>query len=229
MNEISNKTLAILLIVAMAVTLFTSLYTLNIISAGKPLSTGRATTGTGEVNLTIESAKSIVLRGLTTIDFGSGYVNTSCTAHGTYANLTVDATGYTDQGDCWTSATANPPNQPTQPFRIENNGNQNVTLQIKCPEPSSFFSGYSGGNQYNISWKARANETSVSCPAASLDSTWGTCTGSYENVCTGTNFNYFTDQHASEYDEIAVDFNVVIPSGLTPNEYKNASITFLAS
>lgn len=225
MDDISNRTLALLLVTAIVISLGTTVYTLNMLGQGASGPTGRASSDTGQVNLTVESTLSIKLNGLNKIDFGSGYVNSSC-IRGTSANLTVDASGYADQGDCWASQVV-APNEPTQPFRIENDGNQNVTLQIRCPDPRAFFmSGstpYGGANPYNLTWKGRANETSVACPAASLTSTWGQCSGSFQTVC-NTNFNYFPDSA----DEVAVDINVVIPVGLTAQEYKNASITFRA-
>ena len=76
MKEISNKTLTILLVIAIAVSLggaFTSLSRLAAISA-LPI-TGFATSGTGKVNLSITETTSVAISG--NIDFGSGYINST--------------------------------------------------------------------------------------------------------------------------------------------------------
>ena len=227
MNDISNRALALLLVSAIVISLGATVYTLNKLESSK-LPTGMAQSGLGTVNLTVESTLSILMQGLTIIDFGKGYVNSSCT-YPTFANLTVNDLGYTDNGDCWTSMVS-PPNQPNQPFRIENDGNKNATLAIACPAPGIFFSGYTGGNAYNLSFKGRNNKTN-SCRAANLNSKWTIC-GSYgtgfQNICNETAFNYAPSGPTGN-DEIAVDINIVIPDGLGFQEYKNSTITFRAT
>jgi hypothetical protein len=222
MDNISNRALAILLVTAIIVSLGTTVYTLNKVDKRNYL-TGKLSTDIGKVNLTVESTISIVLRGLTVMDFGKGYVNSSC-PYVTYANLTVKENGYTDTGDCWTSISGTLPNTPTQPFRIENDGNQNVTLAISCPAADTFFSGYVGGNLHNLSFKQRNNETN-SCAAVAGTGNWTACSGAAsQTICGGTKFNY-----ADTSDEMAVDFNIVIPDGLSFQEYYNSTITFRAS
>ena len=78
MKEISNKTLTILLIVAIAVALGGTFTSLSMLSRIKAPVTGLATSGTGKVNLSITSATSIVVSG--NIDFGSGYMSDPRTA-----------------------------------------------------------------------------------------------------------------------------------------------------
>ncbi len=72
MEEISNKTLAVLLVMALAISLVGTLISLDRI--GRMGVTGAATSGTGAVNLTVSITAAITLIN-NTVFWGSGYVN----------------------------------------------------------------------------------------------------------------------------------------------------------
>ncbi len=77
MEQISNKTLAILLVMAIVISLTGTVISLNKIGRiriANPEATGAATTGTGAVNLTISMTAAITLVN-NTVFWGSGYVN----------------------------------------------------------------------------------------------------------------------------------------------------------
>jgi len=235
MDDISNRTLAILLVTAIVVSLSLTLGVLNKLETG---TVGRATTDTGQVNLTVESTLSIILRGSSVIDFGSGYVNESDSnclwsawGNSYHANLTVEYQSYNDEDNCWVSQSGTP-NQPTNPFRVENDGNQNVTLEVEFPHPDAFFetaTEATGSNLRNISFRARANETNA-CGGGLSSPTWTFVSGVAQQICGGANkFRYNPEGPAGQGDEIAVDVRVIIPAGLSAQEYKNDTITFTAS
>ncbi len=229
--ELSNKFLAVLVVLAIAMSGFSTILLLNKLS-GITVSpekiTGRAQEDYGKINLTVESTISIRLLESTLIDFGSGYVNTSdllCNWGGgsTHANLSVtDDGGYVDDNNCWVSQTIEPP-EPDQPFYIENDGNQDVQLDINCPSAGTMFSGYAGHNRKNLTWFGSENETN-SC--SGVLTTTGVCDGTDQTICSV--FEYHQPAEEGNGDEIEVGIGVIIPDGLSVQEY-NSTIMFTAS
>ena len=216
MNDISNRTLAILLITAIVVSLGASVYTINVLP-GLTGITGRASTGSGNVTLAVSTTVSIVMNA-DEVDFGSGYVNTSKAGCADNATLRAGAT-YADSGggDCWTAS------ETPGPLVVENDGNRNITLTVTGPVVAAFFSSYPGSYEYNFSWQMRNNE-SGSCDeiTAGADS-YQPFDGTAQSICTNMDFE------PSSSDEIAVDIEVKIPADLDPGTYENATITFTAA
>jgi hypothetical protein len=216
MDDISNRTLALLLVTAIVVSLGATVYTLNNIGRVRAPA-GRAASDIGNVSLQVSNQVSIVLNS-DTIDFGTGAVNTSCTdiqtAGKTYANLTAGSS-FTDSTDCWTGATT-----PTS-FLVENNGNLNATLYLRGPANTSFFNGYSGTNEYGIQLESRDSEAG-SCVDSSFQSTWRDLSDNSTPIC---NQLAWDPQTA---DELAVDINVRIPKDLQTGTYANSTIQFYA-
>ena len=238
MDDISNRTLALLLVTAIVVSLGTTVYTLNVMS-GVRLPTGRAGSELGEVNLSVESAISILLWN-STIDFGVGFVNTTgvkaplCT---NWANLSIRWAGgptagtYADTGgsDCWNSFISGQPTEPTHPFTIENEGNQNVTLFITGPTPLDFFNNEAGLTEpayYNLSWQGENMEANACSVAGDFETGWTTFSGAQQTVCANERYGFVAGA-----DDLAINIAVQIPtSGLSVGtEYKNSSITILAT
>ena len=228
--KLSNKALALLVILAMSLSLFSTLSLLNkfhsIVPSPEEL-TGKAQNVQGEVNLTVEGAISIILHN-STIDFGLGFVNTSKTGVCVDdANLSINYSStpiYLDEDDCWTSFTSGQPTQPTNAFTIENEGNQNVTLEVYGPHPTDFFSGVTASSaHYNLSW-AGHNIEGNAC-SSGLVTTWTAFNGTVQTICPSDYFGFVAGA-----DDMAVHIRVQIPSyGLGFTEYKNSSIEFQAS
>ncbi len=212
MDDISNRTLAILLVTAIVVSLGATVTTLNRLSTG---ATGRANYDMGDVSLEVSDTVSIILLN-DTIDFGSGYVNDSCGGGGaTNAVLTAGAT-YTDTNDCWTAT-----EEPTS-LHIENDGNRNVTLKVYGPTNLSFFDGYGDTNPNGIEFQARDYEVG-SCDT----STGQTFQDSWLNFG-GTNQTICEDFQYQGTDELAIDVRVVVPVDLGTGVYQNSTIEFTA-
>ena len=219
MDDISNRTLAILLVTAIVVSLGATVSTLNRLSTG---ATGRANYDMGDVQLQVSSTVSILLLN-DTIDFGSGYVNDSCAVpSGTVNNATLTAAAaYTDPYNCWLLA----PETPTS-LHIENDGNQNVTLKVYGPTNASFYSvsdvAYGGTNPHALLFQARDYE------AGSCDVSTG---GTFQNAWIdfkGQNRTICDDFLYSGTDEIAFDIRVIIPEDLPTGTYQNSTIEFTA-
>ena len=218
MDNISNRTLAILLVTAIVVSLGATVTTLNRLSSGP---TGKANYDMGEVQLEVSDTVSIILLN-DTIDFGSGYVNDSCGGGGaTYAVLNAGATyNDTDGDDCWTASET-----PTS-IHIENDGNLNVTLKVYGPTNLSFFTTggapYGESNPYGIEFRARDYEAG-SCDTSTggtFQQTWLNFGGQNQTIC--------DDFQHSSTDELAIDVRVVIPSDLGSGVYQNNTIEFTA-
>ncbi len=216
--EISNKLLALLVVVAMglsAVSTFTLLSRLSIIQAQEPF-TGKATSQQGTVNFTVQSSVSIVLTN-SIVDFGSGFVNTSkC---GTNATLFAGATyNDTENNDCWVDTV----NAAPVSFNIQNDGNRNVQLQVIGPDQRAFLN-YSGSYPNNLTWRARNNESTSCVGGATFQTAYTDFGGALKTVCSNMTFQ------PNNQDEIAVDIQIVIPADITPGKRENSTVDFQAS
>lgn len=219
MDDISNRTLALFLVTAIIVSLGATIYSLNRFTTMGISATGKATE-TGKVNLSVQNSISILLL-TSVVDFGTGYVNVSCseilTGGKNFSNLTAAAT-FTDNTDCWTGSTL--PNG----FVVENNGNVNVSIAVRGPTLASFFNSYSGPYKYNLTVIARSNETN-SCADGLVS--WPTYApreiSSNATLCGRLKF------YPDSSDTLAVDVNILVPLDLSSGTYENSSIEFYAA
>ena len=121
-NDITNKTLATLLVVAIAVSV---IGTFLVVSKPSGITGAAQTTGTGNVNLSITGIIAIAVSG--NINFGAGSV-TAGQASATLDSSVVNATN----GD-WAFA--------AQYITIENQGNKNVVLVANSGSTAADFIG----------------------------------------------------------------------------------------
>ncbi|NTV23365.1 MAG: hypothetical protein HGA85_03245 [Nanoarchaeota archaeon] len=215
MEDISNRTLALFLVTAIIISLGTTVYTLNKLSGG---TTGRASTDSGNVTLTVQQDLSILLN-VDTVNWGAGAINaTKCNNATLTAGAAYNVPATADPNDCWTNNSLAP-----GPLLLENNGNVNASVSVVGPVSGDFFNGYAGFMQANLSWEMRNNETTACTEIVTAASNWQEFTGGSQGIC--DNMRYFPENQ----DEIAIDMkvfmNVSIPSGTT---YENSTITFTA-
>ena len=220
MAEISNKFLAFVVVLTIGLSVLSTTTLLNKISIlrTEPITevTGKASTDNGNVSLRVTQDLSIILN-TDLINFGSGFVNetndpTNC---GDNATLTVETGSYTNRNQCWTNWTASP-----TPFEIENNGNVNVTLDVKGPTSNSFFGGFADAWLY---FKSSEGTESGVCPEIALNAAYQEFSGSSDDrICDNM---AFTPVGA---DEMHLHVQVVIPAQLDPGAYSNGSIEFTA-
>ena len=178
MAEISNKTLALLLIVAIIISLGGMLITLNRLSKlFVPPVTGFGTTGT--VQLSIAETVSINFSAAT-MDFGPGAVDTGkagCLVQNNYtngSNFDNSGTALPFTNNC----TADDFHGNVSNFAVQNIGNRNVTLNITGGSARTLF-GVSGGNYtFNITNKPG----SAACLNASSDSYWDNSEGTQTQI-----------------------------------------------
>jgi hypothetical protein len=204
--DLSNKTLAFLLVVAIVISLGGTIISLNRLNQlGFMGLTLYNTSGT--TNFSLQSSVSIIFR-TTLVNFGTGYVN----ANGTGCDITTNATtGWNTTGNCLGGLTN------TSPFIIENNGNVNVSLGLNSSANASTFVTGSVPTPL-FQWAVSNNETN-SCYGTLSDQTWTNVnwSGGPKTVCTNLSFS-------DANDTIRLDIKVLIPEDATQGSTHTATI-----
>jgi hypothetical protein len=225
MDDISNKTLAILLVFAMAISLGGTVISLNrlrISGTQAPGITGFGT-GTGTANLSITSDTTItVIQNL--VDFGTGIINmTAGCTNATLASSSVNATNWTAEYDaCWVSNATTPAMVlfPSSAIVVRNDGNINVTLTMDSTAntAATFIAGATGGGPL-YQYKSASNET---------DACDNPQNASWYNLNASTSMAICDKLKAeNSQDEARISFKVRIPSDATG--YKSDTLTFTSS
>lgn len=210
--DISNKSLAFILVVAIVISLGGTIVSLNKLNQFG--FTGAATgTGSGTANLTVNS--SVIITFLTSkVDFGTG--NTNDTGAG-IENCTIDTNGTNPRNDgstigSWGTQSCIGFNSNVAPFVIRNDGNLNVNLTLQSSaSPSAFI----GGTFPAFQW---ALNTTNACPGGNLNPVaWQDVNTSAQNVC--TNYSYVDGS-----DLLTLNIRVNIPQDAVPGTHA-ATIT----
>ncbi len=153
MEDISNKTIIMLLALALMVTVASTFFTIqkiNSLDQTFNVITGAPSFSFGETNITVSSVTALTLGGAngTLINFGTGYVNASCDAcfidsnnisSNAFANGSF--TNNTEKAVCCTTFS-----QPTSGFLLENTGNTNLSVGYTC-SGNCTFAAFSGGTR----------------------------------------------------------------------------------
>jgi hypothetical protein len=229
MDDISNKTLAILLVFAMAVSLGGTLISLNRLKLiGGPYApiTGFASSGTGTANLSISQDSSIIVVS-NLIDFGVGIVNTSRAEPCNNATISSSSAwnNWTAERDpCWVSNATTPAMVlfTDTDFVVRNDGNINVTLTMDSTanNAATFIGGSTGGGPL-YQYRAMSNESASgnACTQPTLyNVTWTDINATAgQPIC-----NKLSSDNGM--DEVRVAIKVRIPSDATG--YKSDVLTF---
>ncbi len=225
-EEISNRTLAILLIVAIAISLGGTIISLNRLAQVRvPTITAAALTDTGTATVNITSQASIIFHaGNNSIAFGSGWVN-STESSGICVMSAINSSDGTVNSACKGSWAAG-----LSGFIIENNGNVNLTVEVHSDKNSTEFLGNqtSGTNNMNFTFMAYNNET-ASCGQlnASCDDEWL----AWPNGDAKTGICFNTSNGGLGFDDtkdsMVIDINLSIDyrTVLTGNGTQTATIT----
>ncbi|MBU0535656.1 MAG: hypothetical protein KKE20_01725 [Nanoarchaeota archaeon] len=203
MSEISNKTLAILLVAAIVVSLGGTMISLGKISGLRMMSvTGFAESELANVSVRITTQASINWTTNST-DFGSGYVVSGCTH--CHMNTSTSGIGSEDATCCSAGLTG-----PDSYLVLENNGNQNVSLTFDFDKDAAAFIG--GTNpvfQINISEGEPTSCVDVSgAPGSGLVATWN---NTFANVPTATDSVCGIFQPEQGHDQLNVTVAISIP------------------
>jgi hypothetical protein len=149
--DLSNKTLALLLVVTLVVSMSGTLLSLSRLeSAGK--SQAITTTGNaadqGNVTLEINSTASLIFI-VRSINFGSGLVNST----GGFDNCTMDSYGNIARPNCVGFTTV------SEGLVVENDGSQNLSVQLRSSESNESLIGGSLGGGPRFEWNISNNDT----------------------------------------------------------------------
>ncbi len=230
MKDISNKTLAVLLILTIVVSLggtFISLSIINSILKGPQGSgvTGFALTPNATTTLTVDYYSSITFT-QASIAFGSGSVNTT----GGYTNCTLSSVSNWDNTPGCIDFT-----QVSTGFTIQNDGNTNLTVELASNVSAFEFIGSDGATfLWNVTLKeagscvnSSANGNGAVFPNTSSDCLGpglGTCGSIFEDV--STNYKVICPRllYEDSNDELDVDVNISIPYN-SPTGGKSAAFT----
>lgn len=217
MKDISNKTLAILLVVTIVVSLGGTFISLGIISSmsrgGGPSFTGFAVSPNATAQVTLESFSSIKFS-QSSINFGTGSVN-STTGINNCSLTTVDGPGWENSAAC---AAFSP---VTNGFTIENDGNANLTVELISNQSAAQFIGSTALFLWNVTLNesnscvnitgARASvypNTSDACLGVEAG---GACGSIFESVSTSYKTICPSLLYDNAKDSLNVDINITIP------------------
>ncbi|MBW2991068.1 hypothetical protein KY348_05190 [Candidatus Woesearchaeota archaeon] len=199
--DMSNKSLALLLVAAIVISLGGTLMSLN--KLGEVGVTGGATAGSGQVNLTISQNTSCTVD--TDVDFGSGAPTSTITISTESANAGNDFTDCTGASAC-------------RGIYINNTGNTpiNVTFNSSV-NGSELLGGTHGIDHFKYLIDVSEPDSADACAGTEGASSW-------TNIEKLTDYTVCEEQNASDsLDEISIEFNVTINES-TPEGNKTATI-----
>ena len=199
MEEVSNRTIAALLIVAMVISLsgtFLSLSKLNAVQSGS--FTGFATNPAGTAKLNLTSTTSIKFD-VQVINWSDGYLNGSINQ-----NCNLSTTGY---AGAYTSSCVNFASPKPGPLVIENDGNRNVNITVQAGQDPGTWIGGTAPSAAGAWIKSSDNE-SGSCVSNQLIASTAFTTSPLE-LC--GNLTY-----VNTADTVNIDMLVSIPQNAAP-------------
>ncbi len=255
MKTISDKTITILLVVALAVTLAGTIFSFSHLDGFKngysSLTGAATTTATGTSTLTITSNTAISNQ-VSSIAFGSGYVNaTGCTGPNA---CVMDSNAQQNQtGRCCMSFT-----NVSSGFLLENTGNINISVNYSC-SGSCNAAEFIGGTAPNLSIKVTRNSVALQTGEAGATDSVASCLayanyyfggwnisasgapptantpeatyfelGSNQNRTLCGNTTHFPLDFTDSMDAAVVDINVTIPVDAPTGAQKTFTVTFNA-
>ncbi|MEW5896872.1 MAG: hypothetical protein AB1668_04225 [Nanoarchaeota archaeon] len=241
MKEVSNKVILILLVVAITITLAGTIISVSKLKGvGGRLGITFAAQGnaTGTSTITVQSVTSITNQ-VSTVAFGSGYVNSSCTS----CTIMTDTKGIQPGNEsCCVSF-----NNATASFLIENTGNVPLFLNFSCAPGSETTSCQAadmiGGTNPVFQFRTKNAsdatnnsadsfvDTAYSCGTASANT--GYNYSSFTNLDSTTNFHlcgangskyYFN--HQAINNSVVIELKAVIPDNANAGSQRTATLTF---
>jgi hypothetical protein len=149
--EFTNKTLALLLVVTLVLSMSGTLLSLSRLESfnrSEGVVSGRAGSDIGNVTLQINNTASLIFT-VKAVNFGSGSVNSSSGA----LNCSLNSMGLVAPYNC-VGFTA-----VTQGLVLENDGNQNLSVELASNVNNITFIGGTQGGGSRFDWNVTENET----------------------------------------------------------------------
>lgn len=247
--QISNRTIAMLLIATIIVYLGGTFISLNrLADFGYPSITGMATNSTSSGNVSVQISSQVSITwAVSHLNWGSGYVSTGCNSNCTMFVNTTDSMG--NSADSFDSTCCKEFNWSNQSLLLRNNGNQNVNLQMNITANATDWFGTNTPAEFSFKIVNEAdrvhdntdvNDTADSCLGNSTHANgwWGynstsdwTALDSWvaapKYICgdaAGFNFTSLSTKNEANFD-----FKIVIPITYTTPGIKSTLITMLGT
>lgn len=221
--EVSNKTIATLLLLAICISLAGTFVSLNRIGdLGFPLTGMVSNRSQGRARLYVGAVTELTNQ-IPTIDWGTGYVNS------TYTNCTMDSEG--NLAGCVSFLPV------YEGFLLENTGNKRLSVNFTSDKnASTFINGTAPSFQLKVTPNSVAQQFNESIPAVDNEPS---CSygwypnGTYLDVTTNGwylcgNETAFPFEFAAGKDAAVVDLLVRVPEN-APTGQKNVTLTFLGT
>lgn len=230
--ELSNKTIFAILAVTLVITLtgtfvnMSRLYGLGYLG----LSGAAVATDAGNATITISQSTAIT-NNFDFIQFGSGFVNASCSI------CYMDTNGVITAGCCGTFNQSN-----NLGFLLENTGNINLSVNYTC-SGSCTAATFVGGTSPAFQIRATNNSAAGQAGEIGAADTAGSCNEEFFRGLNITNYSVsvaaaghwlcgngsiFPLNFVNSADAFVVDLNVSVPVDAPPKAVQNASFVFNA-
>ncbi len=214
MGGVSHKTLVVLLIIAIIVSITGTLISIQRLS--KLGVSGFATSGVGMANLTIMSSRAITVHN--NINFGAGYVTdgTICVMESNATAPEPNCNGDPEAAVGWDDRPLN-----IQYFVISNSGNVYTNITFNASQNATEWIGnYSGVG----AWLGGHEDSNALGACGNLITNYQVLsTGKPKYLCSGTGLNWVDGN-----DTILAAVKVAIPSSVPPGSNKQVTVTFYA-
>ena len=231
----TNRTAVLFLLTTIVLMTGVTVVLLNVKTySGLSSITGLATdSGTGTSTLTISQSTSITSQ-VSSIAFGSGYVNSSCTA------CVMDSNNNHNQTTAGTDFCCITFENVKSGFLLENTGNVNLSINYSCSgscDSTAFIGGTSPFLGIKVTNNSNADQTGETGATDSVDSCVSDGAGTinntddYQNVTPSGwwlcgNYTKYSLDFADASDALVIDLNVSIPVDVTTGAEKTATFTF---
>ena len=235
MVNISNKTIAVLLLLVLAITIsgtFVSISRLLSFQESDWITGAAVNTTTGTSTITVLSITQITNR-VSNISFGTGYVNeTNGTAVCPSCNMDTITGILAGNRSCCALF-----NNVTQGFLLENTGTENMSVNVSCSgscNSSDFINGTSPLFQFKMTNGSDALnnsadsvvDTSPSCGNGWNYSEWTNVNASNFDLCGTSGATLYPFEKNSSADAAVFDIKVKIPPDSRTNALQTATFTF---
>lgn len=226
MTNVSNKGLVLLILMTLALSVFTTVLSHERIgSLSERLSTMQTPTGfatneqTGTASIELSGSVAIVLN-VDTLDWGVGIANQTS---GSCTSVTLTTVGTTpatlNPNSCWINTTGNGAIREREDFQIENIGTNDVVITINGTNSTNFF-GFGDGTSTNLMWRGAIAEGGA-CTGLTTAWTEFDDESTYSTVCDSLAWD-------NSADTINVELNMTFPRSGVTTGLKTANIYFLA-
>jgi len=196
--DISNKSVAFLLVVAIVISLGGTIFSLNKLNQLGFTGLAFSNSPQGTANLTVNS--SLVLTFVVSnVDFGTGYTNDSGAG---MEHCVMDTNGSANSADCIGF------NSGVSPFVLRNDGNKDLNVSISANKNATTFL---GGTNPVFQFFVEDNGTESGSCSSPQQTVWTDMNTTSVDMCGTSGLNY-----EDSTDELRIHIKVSVPQDATP-------------